>query len=155
MPVTFAMLRKNYPTSAKEELFKALGGDWPKLVADPAYKNTCAVRISVALKKSGVAIPTPFKEAIEGDGSPLVLKVKTMSRLVTELFGPSTWGMSKPPGGPFDLGNVPQETGIIAYHVDWKDATGHFDLWTGFGFIGEGDAAGVIDGHQIELWAIA
>ncbi|GGJ53042.1 hypothetical protein CDQ92_11470 [Sphingopyxis bauzanensis] len=154
MPISFKSLKDAYPIQPKPDLFTALGGEWPTLVDNPAYANTCAIRLSVALKGAGSAIPGKYKEAIEGDGSPIVVKVKTFRDLVIELFGKSYWGMSKSPGTPVGLGTIPKRSGILVYHAAWKDATGHFDLWTGTGFVGAGNFQDVADGYDLELWAI-
>lgn len=151
MAVSFSDLKDAYPTEPKSDLFNRLGGEWPQRVDDANYQNTCAVRMSVALKAVGVAIPAALREAMEGNGSPLVLKVKTMEKLVSQTFGGFYWGMTKVPGTPVQ---IPRKTGIIVYHVQWKDASGHFDLWTGDDFVGAGNFANVADGFDIALWSI-
>jgi hypothetical protein len=153
--ITFPNLKAHYPTLPKSELFKALGGQWPKLVNDPAYANTCAIRLSVALKSAGASIPADLKEAIDGTGSPLVIRVRTMERLVRQLLGQSYWGMSKQPGIPVRPDDIPNKSGIIVYHAKWADATGHFDLWTGSAFVGAGNLSDVADGYDLALWRIS
>ena len=154
MPIRFADLKSAYPNEERPDLFAALGGEWPRLVDDPRYRNTCAIRLSIALKAVGAAIPNNLREAIDGRGSPLVIRVRTMEQLVTRLFGQSYWGMSKPPGVPVRASDLPARTGIIAYHAQWADATGHFDLWTGSHFVGAGELDDVQDGFDIQLWKI-
>jgi hypothetical protein len=154
MKPSFASLRKGYPTEDRAALFRALGGQWPDLIPNTAnYGNTCALRLSMALKRAGIAIPPAFKEGLAGDGSPLVIKVATMGKLVTSLFG-QPWGMSKPPGAPLEASDLPTFSGIVAYHVQWRDATGHVDLWTGRGFVGSGNLADVRQGFEIAIWRI-
>jgi hypothetical protein len=155
MPPTFDHLKKNYPVESREALFRALGGGWPALIPDPErkYQNTCAIRMSVALKRSGVAIPGAYAEMKQGDGTPIVIKVKTMQKLVASLYG-EPWGMSKPPGIPLKASDIPNKTGIIVYHAGWSDATGHFDLWTGRGFVGKGNLGDVAEGFDIALWFV-
>lgn len=154
MAINFQDLKSAYPTQPKVELFNMLGGEWPTLVNNPAYANTCAIRLSVALKGAGATIPATYREAMDGAGSPIVIKVRTMRDLVKSLFGGSYWGMSKTPGSPIGTDTIPNRTGILVYHAAWADATGHFDLWTGSGFVGSGSLASVADGFDLELWAI-
>jgi Type VI secretion system (T6SS), amidase effector protein 4 len=154
MQITFDALTAGYPTAAKDELFDSLGGDWPKLKDKPDYRNTCAVRLSIAIKDAGGMISPALKEAVDGRGSPLIIKVKTMEKQVRELFGESFWGMSKKPKVPLDPAVIPKVTGIIVYHAMWSNATGHFDLWTGAEFIGSGNWDDIQDGYDVALWRV-
>lgn len=152
---TFAALKNGYPKEDRATLFRALGGQWPSLIADERnYRNTCALRMSVALTRAGVAIPAQYREAIQGDGTPLVLKVATMAKLVTALRGEPTWGMSKNPGTTIRAADLPGSSGILAYHVQWSDASGHVDLWTGRGFVGAGNLDDVGQGFSLAFWRL-
>jgi Type VI secretion system (T6SS), amidase effector protein 4 len=151
MAITFKALRSHYPTIKKEQLFEALGGQWPGLLKEDTYKNTCAVRLSLALRGAGAAIPKKYQEAIDGAGASLVIKVETMGRLVRELFGEPSWGMSKVVGSEVP---IPAVQGIIVYHVKWADATGYFDLWTGTDFVGEGERSDIAKGFDVALWML-
>ena len=58
MPLNFELLWNNYPTPKQyghSQLFDYLG--WEDLKDNPAYENTCAIRMSLCLIKSGVAFP--------------------------------------------------------------------------------------------------
>lgn len=154
MPPTFADLQKQYPTSSKADLFNQMGGEWPKLIDNPSYANTCAIRLSLALAGAGLPIPQKYREAITGDGKSIILKVASMGTFLRETIGKSYWGMSKNPGQPIDDSTIPKKTGILVYHAAWSDATGHFDLWTGNGFVGAGSLESVKDGYDLELWHI-
>jgi hypothetical protein len=154
MPITFDALARAYPTAERPEFYQALGGQWPRLVNDPNYQNTCATRMSVALKGAGAAIPNELKEALDGSGSPLIVRVMTMERLITRLLGQSYWGMSKQPGVPVAAADLPARRGILAYHAQWSDATGHFDLWTGSAFVGKGRLDAIRDGYDVQLWRV-
>ena len=154
MPISFAALKNAYPTAQRSDLYRSLGGQWPDLIDDPNYQNTCAVRLSIALKAGGVSIPADLREAIDGQGSPLVIKVRTMERLLTRLLGQSDWGMSKQPGVPVQASDLPPRSGIVVYHRDWSDSTGHFDLWTGSRFVGNGNLDAMRDGHALQLWRV-
>ena len=57
MRPSFELLRLNFPKSERQEqLFKEIG--WTSLLNNDAYKDTCAIRMSVALLRSGVQLPT-------------------------------------------------------------------------------------------------
>ncbi|RFP12299.1 hypothetical protein D0T25_30400 [Duganella sp. BJB488] len=54
----FHALERNYPphdTIDKAQLFQEIG--WDDLIKNAAYENTCAIRMSLALIKTGVRIP--------------------------------------------------------------------------------------------------
>lgn len=74
----FSKLREMYPTAARKDLFNSMGGQWPSLINDPNYENSCGVRLSLALLGAGASIAPKFKEANTGDGRPIILKVATM-----------------------------------------------------------------------------
>lgn len=57
MKPPFSILSSHYPgnkTVSREALFQELG--WQDLIQNPSYANTCAIRISVALVKSGITL---------------------------------------------------------------------------------------------------
>jgi Type VI secretion system (T6SS), amidase effector protein 4 len=151
----FDTIAGHYPTSSQADLFNSLGGTWPSLIGNPNYRNTCAIRLSVAFYNSGIPIPNNFKEAISGGGDAIILKVKTMSDFVKSQFGDIYWGMSKKPGEAISPSVVPSKKGIIVYHVAWSDASGHFDLWNRTTFIGAGRFADIADGFDIALWDLS
>jgi hypothetical protein len=142
-------LAGNYPKQSKEDLYNQLGGEWPTLIDNPNYQNTCAIRLSVAFHAAGYKIDNKYREAIAGDGRNIIIKVKTMWDYVTATIGPFYWGMSKNPGTPVD---IPPRKGIIVYHAAFADATGHFDLWDGGDFVGSGDLDDVKNGFDLALW---
>ena len=150
----FSELRSAYPIMGKAELFSELGGEWPGLVDNPSYQNTCAIRMSVALAANGYKISGKYKEAVSGSGQALILRVKTMHSLVTSIFGQSSWGMSKNPGTKISPDDLPARSGIICFQANWSDATGHFDLWDGAGFVGSGSVDAISDGFSIEIWFV-
>jgi hypothetical protein len=54
-PPPFAMLMDRYPKSEiREVLYKQIG--WDDVVNHPAYQDTCAIRMSIALASVGVPI---------------------------------------------------------------------------------------------------
>ena len=61
-------LVQTYPTQSKEDLYNAMGGDWPNLINNPNVQNTCAIRLSIALIAAGHNIDASYREGITGDG---------------------------------------------------------------------------------------
>ena len=60
--ITFAQLAKHYPTVAEfshDALFVELG--WHDLIRNPAFTNTCAIRLSYCLIRAGITIPGRIK----------------------------------------------------------------------------------------------
>jgi hypothetical protein len=58
MRPSFDIMFKSYPRRrdyVRDALYDSLG--WPDLKSNPAYHDTCAIRLSVALAGAGVAIP--------------------------------------------------------------------------------------------------
>ncbi|EMR38134.1 T6SS effector amidase Tae4 family protein [Vibrio harveyi] len=98
MTIQLSTLIDNYPTQSKEQLYSELKGEWPSLINNDNYNNTCAIRLSIALLKSGINIPDQYREAISGENDNLIIKVKTMSRFLTDTLDAPFWGMSKQPG---------------------------------------------------------
>ena len=154
MAIYFEEIKKNYPTLPKDALFDELRGEWPKLKNNPNYRNTCAIRLSVAFNKAGIAIPNNYREAIDGQGMNLIIKVKTMGEFLKSKLGDAYWGMSKNPTQPLSPSSIPHKKGICVYHAQWTDASGHFDLWTGDAFVGSGNFDDIEDGFEIALWLL-
>jgi hypothetical protein len=134
MPLTFAALKANYPLDEHEQLFKSvLGGGFADLISNPEYKNTCAMRMSVALLRSGVGIPANLGAQDGGHKDKnedyILTHVSTMNKMLTQIFGAFYWGMNKQPGDAFDFTLIPSFTGVLLYEAKFSDATGHVDLW--------------------------
>jgi hypothetical protein len=56
--LSYAALRANFSSNKvlkQPDLLRTLG--WDELIGNPAYDNTCAIRMSLALIKSGKTIP--------------------------------------------------------------------------------------------------
>ncbi|MTH95052.1 T6SS effector amidase Tae4 family protein [Roseibium sp. RKSG952] len=153
---SFNALWSAYPRSDRESFYNSLGGEWPSLVDNPSYRNTCAVRTSAALNGAGHLIPDSAREAVTGDGRNIILRVRSMHSYLKGLLGDQSWGMSKKPG---DAVTLPTRTGIILYHANFSDASGHVDLWNGTQFAGQVDVwqgielSGNSDMHDLDTAA--
>lgn len=133
MTVNFKTLWNAYPLSSKEQFFQELGGEWPQLINRPAFENTCALRMSVAMRPSG---NNPPPELVREDGNlkdgknnPLIVRVVTARKWFNQLLGEPIWGESKAIGADIS-DHIPGQTGILLYIVPGAlDASGHVDLW--------------------------
>ena len=155
MAISYNDLKAHFPDKSieRDQLYDVLGGDWPSKKNDPNYQNTCAIRLSHALNEAGHPIPKKYKQAIDGKGRNIVLNVSKFNEYMKETFGEYTWAISKQPKENFPLSDIPsQYKGIIVYHVDFGDATGHFDMWTGSAFLGKGKEEDIKKGFDIILW---
>lgn len=56
MKPSFNMVRQHYPKAGKREELYALIG-WTDLVDNPAFADTCAIRMSMGLLGAGMALP--------------------------------------------------------------------------------------------------
>src|SRR5262249_24069526 len=96
----FSTLWNNYPMEARDDLFRnVLGGGWPALIDNHSYDNTCTIRLSVTLNRSGHKVPDSFGRT-DGDhkdknGDNIIIRVPTGEELVRQLFGESFWGQNR------------------------------------------------------------
>ena len=156
MSFSFTKLKENYPKSEQAELFNSMGGGWPDLIGKPNYENTCAIRMSLALSRSGQIIPANFKDHITGDGTNIIVKVETMFRFFEETFKQDSWGISN--CANLTLKDLPRKTGIIIYKFATPGtggATGHIDLWDSTKFVGKGNLSDLKQSKMVQLWYIA
>ena len=130
------------------KISKALGVDADK----PAYSNTCALRMSFALNKSGVKLrkaPSKGGNIVGDDGRNYWLRVKDLqTELQTKLGKPdneyeqpsfpyASWNMSQLARRAQQtnlefISKIKGRNGVVVFEVSgWSDATGHFTLWDG------------------------
>src|SRR5215813_8904036 len=144
----------------RSDLFNnVLGGGWPALIDNAAYANTCTIRLSVMLNRSGYPVPGSFGQMDGGltdkDGNNIIARVSTGEALVKSLFGESYWGMNRNPGSPIDLSDVPAETGILIYRVPpGADAGGHIDLWNKDDCRLDCHSNFAVSSYEIALWKV-
>lgn len=156
MALDFDALWDAYPVEEREALFTRLGGGWPQLVDDDSYANTCALRMTVALRACGESVPAGLASGDgnlrDGEGQPLLIRVASMKAWLEQLLGPSSWGMSKEVGADID-GLVPAHRGILLYRVpNGSDASGHVDLWDGSGCRKDCHSEFARSATTVELW---
>ena len=120
-----------YPTL--KDLYTWLGGTAEKNIYAPGFGptgNTCASRLSVAFNKGGApiagSIAGPGKTIGAADGSRIIFNVAAFRAYLLHTLGkPTIDGVS-----PFDSA-FRGKRGIIAFSVNWADASGHVALFNG------------------------
>lgn len=128
----FSELIKYYPTTSDyKSVIRSIN---PKYEKEPAYQNTCAMRLSIALNNcAGHEIPKiKSLECIIGiDKKRYAIKVKEMKKYLKDTYiGPDF--VLKAEKGVIDNSFILNKTGVIVFDVTgWKDASGHFSLWDG------------------------
>jgi len=132
---SFSMLRTNYPDPSKldhDKLFDELG--WADLKKNPAYTNTCAIRMSYCLIKSGVAIEGRLK-ILKGkyEGKMIDPSQKSLTKQMKNVFKqPQVYKSTQE-----NNFTVNRKKGIISFmdisgYTDGSgNSSGHIDLiWT-------------------------
>lgn len=125
MKPAFARLRSNYPRSEKrEELFAQLG--WGTIANNPAYKDTCAIRMSVALARSGMHLSGGTMRVQTGElkGDRIETRQHKLSEILKRLWGePEKFDTEK--GARDGIGN---RTGVVSFFRISGGPGGHIDL---------------------------
>jgi hypothetical protein len=124
----FHVLRDKYPTPRikHDELFDSLG--WADLKAHPGYRNTCAIRMSIALLGAHV----PLHGALRVKAGPLKGGgvVPSQNRLSHDLK--RLWGQPEVFRGKTDAAKmIGGRTGVVSFfHINpaVPDTQGHIDL---------------------------
>jgi hypothetical protein len=157
---SWADMKKSYPDHnvSTEDLYdNRLGGKFTGLYKNPAYENTCAVRMSYALNRSGLKLggaPSKGGTLVGNDGYNYWIRVSDLRpELMTRFKGadeelnlnviPSSMVEDMAAMGPIFLERKKQarqfldtklasRNGIVVFEVaGWGDASGHFTLWDG------------------------
>ncbi len=135
MPVlpAFESLDANYPTTSDyKRILREIN---PALENDPAFQNTCAMRISMALNANpGHQIPRrPGLLTVRGlDGNRYAVRVKELKNYLKLRYSLPFKTLFATTMGVIDNAPLKGRRGIIAFDVTgWGDASGHFTLWDG------------------------
>lgn len=118
-----------YPTLS--DLYTWLGGAAARNIDSPGFGpkgNTCASRLSVAFNKSGAKIQSMPGISTLGvaDGSRIIYRVTEFRAFLVKSFGKPAIDNASPYDSEFA-----GKKGIIAFTVNWSDASGHIALWNG------------------------
>lgn len=94
------------------------------------WTNTCAVRISYILNKSGVLIPHVTGKTVSGAEHYWYFHyVRDVITFLTQQWGKPDLVAAYPPSGGGDLVS---KKGLVLFDVSgWGDAAGHATLWNG------------------------
>jgi hypothetical protein len=135
----FKKLWSEFPDHAQypslKALYTALGGAAEKNINVPGFGpngNTCASRMSVAFNKAGAPITKALASAAgaqtlgTADGSRIIFRVAELRKYLLKVLGTPTIDSASPYDDAFR-----GRQGIIAFSVNWQDATGHIALWDG------------------------
>ncbi|HEJ8099123.1 TPA: type VI secretion system amidase effector protein Tae4 [Serratia marcescens] len=116
-----------------QNVAKIIGGRVTMNIApNGKWENTCAVRMSYILNKSGFPIPYVKDQTVSGaDRQWYFFRVKDLIAYLTKIWGkPDLRVKFPPPGG----GELAGKKGIILFEIaGWSDAGGHATLWNGNG----------------------
>lgn len=122
-----------YPTL--KDLYSMLGGTAERNIDCQGFRpdgNTCASRLSIAFNRSGAPISASVATAVgaktlsAGDGSRIIFRLADFRKYLL-------WSLGRPTvdkTSPFDSA-FRGKRGIIAFTVNWHNATGHIALWNG------------------------
>ena len=125
----YGVVRRNYyhPDRVKRpDLFAEIGH--PELARIPAWANTCAIRLSLALVKSGVAIPGRMViRSGKLKGKRIEQNVVRLGGYLTTLYGkPEEWD-----NGSDASAHIGTRRGILAFYALYglaTDESNHIDL---------------------------
>lgn len=125
MRPTFGRLRTNYPKSEKREaLFEQLG--WSSIAQAEAYKDTCAIRMCVALARSGVPLLTGTLKVQAGPlkGRRIETRQRRLSDMLKQMWGaPEVFQTEKDAREA-----IGKRSGVISFFRIGGGPGGHIDL---------------------------
>lgn len=126
MKPTFQNLFQQFPRNDKrEKLLADLG--WEDLIPNPAYENTCAIRLSVALVRAGVVLPGARMVAKAGEktkGQRIEPGQVKLSGILKQL-----WGAPEVYKGELDANaGIGTRRGVVSFFKTALGEGGHIDL---------------------------
>lgn len=134
LSIGYNTLRSNYPSSnlrstayvSQADLFREIG--WDDFIGNSHYANTCAIRVSLALVRSGVTISPKSHSLLAGPHKGKGVQVN-MSRLAELLARPNYFGAYETlTGGTISSARLSRQ-GVIAFHrIPGYLGGGHIDL---------------------------
>lgn len=121
----FDTLRAHYPaTETQAALFTDIG--WTDLIGNPAYDNTCAIRMSTCLLRAGVTLPGARMQAKAGTirGKWIEPGQAKLSNILK-----TVWGLPEIYTGEDAVrAGVKQRHGVVSFFRIDSDNGGHIDL---------------------------
>jgi hypothetical protein len=120
-----------YPAQMSSEAVKqAIGGG----VNQAHYKNTCIIRVSLALNRLGHSIPPDspqFRTQRGTDKKWYGLRVEEFWGYMLRVYGAPAVHERREKTGTIDAAKFSSIRGIIGFRQKFIGATGHFTLWNG------------------------
>lgn len=118
----------------KEMIGGAVNASW--------ITNTCAIRMSYAMNYIGFPIPKGFPNLNTikgGDGMRYSFRVRELRPWLRHTFGAPDFEVKKKANEAFDRKQIESMLGLIAFDINFKDATGHLDATFNGTFSSEGN----------------
>lgn len=157
---SWADMARHYPASdiSTPRLYdEMIGGSFAGLYRNPAYENTCSVRMSYALNRSGLtlgAAPSQGGHLVGADGYRYWIRVSDLKLHLSKQFKGADEELALPVISPGLIDDVDalsakfkervalakawleralsNRRGIVVFNVTgWSNASGHFTLWDG------------------------
>ncbi len=130
----YSTLRTNFDSSndfrwdylGQKDLFEEIG--WEAFVGNPFYENTCAIRMSLALLKSGYEVTSGSHRILAGPYKGKRIEVN-MAKLAKVLSEDHWFGKPETVTAPDVSAAIVARCGIIAFHrIPGFPGNGHIDL---------------------------
>lgn len=148
----FKLMVPFYPALQSAEQIKIqIGGD----VNQEHYKNTCIMRVSMALNYTNHPIPSDrevFRTKKGKDGKWYGLRVDEFWNYLLKNYGKPTVSERRPKDKPISIEKFSGIRGIIGFRVPFKGATGHFTLWDGDKLLYDGGYDYFTNATEAALW---
>ena len=125
MKPSYQLLRQHYPRKERREaLFADIG--WNDLVEDPAYWDTCAIRMSTGLLRAGVTLPGARMQAKAGTikGKWIEPGQAKLSAILERLWGKPEIYKSEQAART----GIGQRNGVVSFFKIEGTNQGHIDL---------------------------
>lgn len=135
MAIPFQILQSNYSSSnpgsiryaSREVLFKEIG--WDEFLDNSNYANTCAIRVSLAMLKSGLSVSSGSHRVLDGklEGKRIEVNMRKLANIVeqsgqftkAERYTQDIYAQVKGRSGVIAFFNIPGYTG--GGHIDLLD----------------------------------
>lgn len=129
----FEKLDANYPTTSDyKRILREIN---PELENNPAFQNTCAMRVSMALNANpghGIQRRVGLLTVRGVDGMRYAVRVKELKNYMKIRYSLPHKTLNATPMGVINNAPILGLQGIVAFDVTgWGDASGHFTLWDG------------------------
>lgn len=125
MKPLFTTLYRHYPkTEAREAVYARLG--WDDLMDHPGFKDTCAIRMSLGLLASGIAIPGATMRVKAGPlkGKRVQARQRDLSQTLKRLWGaPEVYRSERDA-----IDGIGKRNGVVSFFRIGGGPGGHIDL---------------------------